>query len=119
MASIRTRADLILKTLEKLGVVATGQQPEIEDTARVDANVDSLVAELSAREIVDIPDINEIPLEYLLSVASICAYEMRDEFGVMGETLIDLTKKNDEAIIKLGIMTRKKPTYEPQRTSYV
>lgn len=119
MTDTRTRSELILKTLEKLGVVATGQPPEQEDTARVNANVDSLVAELAAREIVDIPNIEEIPQEYFLSIASICAYELRDEFGVIGETLADLTRKNDEAIIKLGVMVRKKPSYEPLRVSYI
>lgn len=118
MASTRTRTDLILKILEKLGVAATGQPPEVEDVARVDNNLDSVVAELPAREIVDIPDLNEIAPEYFMSLASICAYELRDEFGVMGEALADLLKKNDEAIAKFQVMTRVKPSGEPLITSY-
>lgn len=119
MASTRTRNDLILKILEKLGVAATGQDPEIEDTARVDGSLDSVVAELGPREIVDIPYLDEIPPEYFLSLASICAYELRDEFGVLGEALVDLQRKNDEAITKFQVMTRNRPTGEPQRTSYI
>lgn len=118
MASTRTRTELILKILEKLGVAATGQDPEIEDTARVDANLDSVVAELGPREIVDIADLSEIQPELFLSVASICAYELRDEFGVIGDALVDLEKKNNEAIAKLQVMTRSRPTSEPLRTSY-
>jgi hypothetical protein len=118
MSSTRSRNALILKILEKLGVAATGQPPEIEDTQRVDDNLDSLIAEMSAREIVDIGDLDAIEPEFFLSVASICAYELRDEFGVTGETLVDLMKKNDEAIAKLQVMTRVKPTYEPAKPSY-
>lgn len=119
MASTRSRNELILKILEKLGVAANGQDPEIEDTARVDANLDSVVAELGPREIVDIPDLSEIPTEYFLSLASICAYELRDEFGVIGEALIDLEKKNNEAIDKFQVMTRNRPTGEPLKASYI
>ena len=119
MASTRTRNDLILKILEKLGVAATGQSPEAEDTARVDANLDSLIAEIRAAEIVDIYDLDAIEPEYFLSVASICAYELRDEFGVMGEHLSDLSRKNAEAIAKLEMITRAKPTYEPLKAEYL
>lgn len=119
MASTRTRNQLILKILEKLGVAATGQEPEAEDTARVDDNLDSVIAELSALEIVDIPDLSEIPLEFFLPTASLCAYELRDEFGVQGETLVDLKNKADEARNKLFEMTSLRPTGEPQRVSYI
>lgn len=119
MASTRTRTELILKVLEKLGVAATGQDPEVEDVARVDGNLDSVVAELSALEIVDIPDINEIAPQYFLGLASICAYELRDEFGVSGEALVDLTRKNQEAIDKFASMTSSSATGEQLRTSYV
>lgn len=119
MASTRTRTDLILKILEKLGVAATGQDPEIEDTTRVDANLDSVIAELGPRDIVNIGDLDNVPSEYFLSVASICAYELRDEFGVIGEALSDLEKKNTEAILKLQTMTRSRPTGEPLRVSYI
>jgi hypothetical protein len=119
MASTRTRNDLILKILEKLGVAENGQTPEIEDTARVDANLDSVVAELGPREIIDIGDIDAIPPEYFLSLASICAYELRDEFGLIGEALVDLEKKNTESILKLQTMTRNRPTGEPLIVSFV
>lgn len=112
MASTRTRTDLIKKVLEKLGVAASGQEPEIEDTARVDANLDSVVAEFPALEVVDIPDVNAIPDEYFLSIASVIAYELRDEFGIIGDALTDLTAKNAQSIEKLRFMTRGRPTYQ-------
>ena len=119
MASTRTRNDLILKILEKLGVAENGQSPEIEDTARVDANLDSVVAELGPRDIIEIGDLGEIPPEYFLSLASICAYELRDEFGVTGEALVDLEKKNTESILKLQTMMRNRPTGAPLVVSYI
>lgn len=113
----RTESDLITKILEKLAVVPEGQAPEVEDTARVEANLPSLMNELAGREIVYVPDLTAIPDEWFLSLAKICAYELRNEFGVTGEAAMELSKANDEGILNLKVMTRGKPTYEPLRTT--
>lgn len=112
----RTSADLVTKILEKLGVVPEGQIPEVEDTARIERNLASMIEELAAREIVYVADIENIPDAWFLSLASICAYEMRNEFGVTGEFEATLANGNQTAIDKLRVMTRGKPTYEPLKT---
>jgi hypothetical protein len=113
--STRTQADLITKILEKLVVVPDGQAPEVEDTARVQLNLPSVLAELAAREIVYVSDPDNIPDEWFMSLAKICAWEMRDEFAVTGELLSALKLSNDEGISNIKIMTRGRPTYETQQ----
>ena len=114
--AFRTENDLITKILEKLQIVPEGQAPEADDTARVEANLPSLLNELAAREIVYVPDINSIPDEWFLSLAKICAYELRDEFGLTGDAARECEKANIEGILNLKVMTRGKPTYETLRT---
>lgn len=114
--SYRTQADLVQKILEKLGVVPEGVAPNVEDTARVMANLPSVIEELAARQIVYVPDIENIPGQWFLSLAKVCAYELRDEFGIAGEQLADLTRSNLDGITNLKAMTYGRPTYEPQRT---
>lgn len=114
--AMRMKADLIVKVLEKLGVVPEGQAPEAEDTVRVDRNLSSLLRSLSAREILYVADINIIPDEWFLDLAKVCAYELRNEFGVTGEFEMSLKLANEEGIGNLRVMTRGRPTYEPART---
>jgi hypothetical protein len=112
----RTSADLVTKILEKLFVVPEGQAPEVEDTARVELNLPSVLAELAAREIVYVTDPQNIPDAWFLSVAKICAYEMRDEFGLTGEALAACKLASDEGISNLKTMLRGRPTYETLKT---
>ena len=112
----RTQNDLVIKILEKLKIVPEGQAPETDDIARVESNLQSVINELAAREIVYVPDLTAIPDQWFMSLAKICAYEMRDEFGLMGETLAEVKMANEEAIQNLRVMVRGRPTYEPLRT---
>lgn len=112
----RTRADLVIKILEKLGVVPEGQAPEIEDTARVDRNLPSLIAALAAEEIVYVADLETIPEPWFLALAAIAAYRFRNEFGVTGEFEVTLKNGETEAVGQLKVMTRGRPTYETLKT---
>lgn len=116
MPGVRSRADLVAKILEKLGVVPEGQPPEIEDTTRVDRNLPSLMSELAAREIIYVPDLANIPDAWFLSLAKVAAYELRNEFGITGDFEGTLRNQNDEAIGNIKTMLRGKPTYEPLKT---
>lgn len=116
--SSRTLSDLVLETLEKLGVVPDGQTPGIEDTARVTEAAPGLLKEYGAREIVFVPDADNIPDEWFMSIAAMNAYELRTKFGIIGEEAQDLKNGNDEAIVKLKVMLRGRPTGEPMRTHY-
>lgn len=115
----KTREDLVLGTLEKLGVLATGQNPDVEETARVDGRLPGLIEEFAAREIVYVPDLEHVPLPWFESLTSMIAYECRDSFGVTGDDGQMLKDKNDEAITKLRIMLRGRPTYQTLRSDFV
>lgn len=112
----RTQADLVTKILEKLTIVPEGQEPEIEDTARVQVNLPAVLSSLAAREIVYVSDANNIPDQWFMDLAKICAYEMRDEFGVTGELLGALKLASDEGVSNIKVMTRGRPTYETLKT---
>lgn len=119
MAVTKTRTDLILSVLEDLGVAAIGQPPEIEDRARVDNNLDAVLAELPAREICDVPDHDNIPLELFNSLSAIVAWELRDKFGITGQGRVELETRNAEAVEKIRRMTRVRPTRAPLIASYI
>lgn len=112
----QTRADLVVKILEKLGVVPEGQAPEIEDAARVDRNLPALQQQLAAEEILYVGDLDAIPTQWFLALAKVCAYELRNEFGVTGEFEVTLKNGYDEGVRQLKVMNRGRPTYEPLRT---
>lgn len=114
--STRTESDLVTEILEKLMVVPEGQAPEADDFARVQLDLPSVLESLAGREIVYVPDINNIPGAWFMDLAKVCAYEMRDKFGVAGEALVTVTNANNEGILNLKVMTRGRPTYEPLRT---
>jgi hypothetical protein len=114
----RTFADLVLETLRKLGVVPDGATPGVEETASVTAALPSLLEEYAAREIVFVPDVDNIPDAWLMSLAAMSAYELRTGFGIVGEEAADLQAGNQAAILKLKVMLRGKPTGESLRTLY-
>lgn len=114
----KTRAELIAQALKNLGVLAAGQSPQVEDTAPIDDMLDGLMAEFKEREIVDVP-VATIPLAYFNPLAAMVAYEGRASFGVSLEEEAKLKNANDEAIMKLKVMTRVKPTGEPVQTTWI
>lgn len=115
---IRTRSDLVLEVLDALGILPAGQTAQPEDTDRIDEKVPSLLAEFAQREIVYIADPNSIPDADFSPIAAMIAYECREKFGITGDDATNLKDKNNEAIAKLKIMHRGKPTYERSKIEY-
>lgn len=115
----RTRTDLVLEVLDSLGVLAAGQTAGPEETSKVNDKLPSLIAEFAAREIVFVPDLEQIPLPWFSSVAAMVSYECRDSFGVTGDDAEKLRQKNDEAILKFRTMLRGRPTYQTLRNEYM
>lgn len=114
----RTLNDLALETLEKLGVLPDGQTPSIEDTARVIEAIPSILEELGGREIVYVSDADNIPGAWFMPLANICAFELIEKFGIIGEEAATLQGRGDDAIRKLKVILRGRPTGEAQRTNY-
>jgi hypothetical protein len=115
----RTASDLVLKVLSNLGVLAAGQTVATEDFNTVFNQLDSIFRKLGALEIVYVPDPNNIPGEWFTSIAAIVAGELSTDFGAGPEFVkagLGAPAGSGAAAIELKIMTRGRPTGEPQRT---
>jgi hypothetical protein len=109
----KTRTDLIRRSLEVLGVLAAGQSPSAEDVSAISDNLQPVVDELAADEIVYIADLESIDDALFLSLAVCVADAMSDDFGVT----LPLGKAAD-AKAKLLRIGRNTAKYTPQVTSY-
>ena len=69
----RTQTDLITEALANLGVLSAGQPPDIDDFNFVLEKLDSIRRKLAALEIVNVPDINNIPGAWFSDLADIVA----------------------------------------------
>ncbi len=125
----RTDADLVLEALANLGVLASGQSVDPEDYAYVQTKLDAIRRKLAALEIVNVPDITNIPGEYFADLADIVAGECATKFGATDEDVAKLIDRGlggrntpvggGAAAQSLKQMTRGKPTFEPLRTFYI
>lgn len=116
MTTYRTQADLVTQILIELAVVPEGMTPEADDFARVEDNVPSLIEQLAATETIYVPDTGNIPNAWFLPLATVMAYELRNMFGATGDAAATLETANANAIVKLKVMSRGRPTYEPLKT---
>jgi hypothetical protein len=112
----RTQADLLQEVLENLGVLATGQTPEIEDLARVKEKLPSIIALLGASEVVYIPDIENIPDEYFIPLSNCVAYQCKAKFGIVGDAAASLDNDYQLALLQFRVMLRGRPTGEVMRS---
>lgn len=85
----RTREDLIVSALGRLGVAFTNQPPEIEDVAFVDAEIESIFRQLEGMEVVFVPDRGRsgpqggnIPAAFFLSLSDIVADICKTKYGL-------------------------------------
>jgi hypothetical protein len=115
----KTRNDLIEHALARLGVLAAGQDPEAEDVGAIDEHIDPLVAELAARDLVVIDDIDEIDDTIFLPLAIILADECAEHFGLAG---LPTTPADPDPVATAERRMREvqyaRPTGEPQATEY-
>ena len=112
----RTQADLLQEVLENLGVLAAGQTPEQEDLSRVSEKLPSIIALLSATEVVAIPDINNIPDEWFIPLAACVAYSCKQKFGLVGDAAAGVDNDYQLALLQFRVMNRGRPTGEVMRS---
>lgn len=115
----RSSSDLVLKALSNLGVLAAGQTVAPEDFETVSSQLDSIFRMLGALEIVYAADPNNIPGEWFLPLADIVAGVVGTDFGAGPEFVqrgLGMPPGAGAGAITLKIMTRGRPTGEPQRT---
>src|SRR5690349_19715092 len=115
----KTRQDLVNQALRNLQVLAAGQTADTEDFDSVNSHVDSMIAQLDARQIVSVPDDQDIPIEWFDPLAIILADESAMEFGIPS---LPVSPANPNprlaAEIKLREMTYTRPTGEHAPAEY-
>jgi hypothetical protein len=84
---MKSKTDLITRALRNLGALPQGQSPSAEEFASISDLVDALVAELEARDIIYIRDIDTYGLEdkYFMPLANILAWRAAPEFGAAND----------------------------------
>lgn len=115
----KTRADLVNQALRYLGVLAAGQTAATEDYDAVDGHVDGLTAQLQIREVCDVDNVDEIPVEWLAPLAVLLADDAAMEFGLAG---VPASPSNPNPVLtaetRLRELNYSRPTYEAQRADY-
>lgn len=122
----RTSSDLVTEALANLGVLAAGQPVDVEDFNWVNEKLDSIFRKLGGLEICYVPDPDNIPGAWFSDLADIVAGECASKFGLAGQEFMDKVNKGlggagnveigaGTAAKSLKIMSRGRPTFEPQR----
>jgi hypothetical protein len=128
----RSSADLITEVLARLGVLAVGQAQDPEDTAYVNALLDSTFRMLAGLEICFVSDPGSIPGEWFSALADIVAGECATKFGSSPDDFRKLKLAglglpppdgqghgSGAAARSLKAITRGRPTYERLRVEYL
>lgn len=79
---MKSREQLITRTLQKLKVLAAGQTPSAEDAAVVRDEVVPVLSDLSKRRVYTVGDPDEIDDEAFVHLADILAVSLAADFGV-------------------------------------
>lgn len=86
----------------------------------IDRNIDAILSELAAREIVYLMDLTDIPQEWFTHVAWIVADRCKSKgFDLDPVILQNAASEGMNAISTLREMTRGRPSYNTLRTSYM
>ncbi len=101
-----TRTMLANEALDLLQKVGLGQGPDPEDTAKVDGKIDAVLAELEVRQIVSIPDPEDIYAAYFNPLAELVANECAPNFGGQKSLAI---KESAEDRLKIMVQNAEAP----------
>lgn len=104
----KTRTHLANRALEKLMVVGTGQDPESDDTTKVDDVFDQFSAYISGIDLYTIADDQDIDLAAFEPLALYLAWFVASDFGKVQD---DSIRQLAEFMLKS--LTMSPPTYEP------
>jgi hypothetical protein len=114
----RTRADLVNRVLQKLGVWEVGQEPSPERYALVNSELPSTLATLSRSGLYTVNSIEKIPDEVFSPLAALVAFDLKSEFSVSGEELVNLTADAARAETALYIIRSSGPDETTLRVDY-
>jgi|SRR5215831_10913041 len=109
----RTRDELIRESAERLNIVGTGQRLEPEYSARIDKNVDPLIAQLASDSICNVANDKFIPAEWFDALAGLLANQCA---SVGGKNFDPQIKEYYES--RLRRLTSGLPTFAVQEAEY-
>lgn len=81
MADPKTRAELVTRAAQKAQLIASGQSLEAEDQQLIDASVDAVLVDLAVRNVVYVPNDEEIDLAVFEWIADILSDAIAPDFG--------------------------------------
>ena len=124
-----TSKDIVLDALGKLGVLESGQEPDVEDFDKVNTRLPAIFRKLRGLEIVYIGDPEAIPGEWQDDLGAIVAGLCATDFGSTPEDYTKMVNAGlggagglpvgaGAAAMSLKIMTRGRPTGEVLQTNY-
>lgn len=109
----KTRADIQFKVLAILTGGDVGQNPSDEDATNINGYIDDEVEELNADGTIYIDDPDELPNELFLSFCKLVANAAADEYGGVSDEAKAQRYRN-----RIRVISRQRPGYGPQQTSY-
>lgn len=109
----KTRQQMVHRALTKLGHLPAGQEAQAEDYGRVDENLESIFAELTARQIFYVGDYDSYDEESFEPLADYLAGSMGDDFAKPANWQ---EVKKTSAINRLEIIAAPSGTGEPLKT---
>jgi hypothetical protein len=105
-----TRTDLIYRALRNLGALPQGQSPSAEEYQSISDLIDWTLAELEARDVVCVADVDNLEDKFLQPLGHILAWRAAPEFGSASDQA--LAALATQAEIHLKNMEAARPTYE-------
>lgn len=109
----KSREQLVNRALQKLKVVAAGQQPSAEDAQVVNDMVEPTLAKLSAKSIYAYGDPDQIEDECFEDLATVLAQTCAEDFGVSGDDGKRMRAEN--SLREIGAETL---SYQPAQAEY-
>lgn len=110
---IKTRTDLIEAAATELGARTSGQELSDEDRDTIDGKVDPLTMQLSADDVADFADLDQIPSQYFIPLVMLLANVSAPSFGQAYS--VEVKREYERQLRRL---TAGRPTSESIRTQY-
>lgn len=110
---MKTREQLVRRTLQKLKVLAAGQTPSAEDAQVVDDEIEPVLSDLSVRNIYHFGDPDQIEDEAFVHLADVLAQSVAADFGRDQDESMRILAEN-----RLRRIQAETLSYQPLRVEY-
>lgn len=110
---MKTREELVTRTLQKLKVLAAGQTPSAEDAQVVDNEIIPVLSDLATRDIYHFGDPDQIEDEAFVHLADVLAQSVAADFGRDQDESMRILAEN-----RLRRIQAETLSYQPLRVEY-